>query len=318
MVHKPLFEQATKSPQRFKSLWPELLPALQSADYTVGNLEGPIAPQTISGGRSSEDPGFRHDGIVYSGTNFSFNYHPYLLDDLLESGFDMVSTANNHSMDRGSTGATKTIAQLIFKKLNFVGSTLADHSISFLRSVKIRDLKVGFIACTEMLNGIPNTNQQILLCNSNEVLKLIDQSKAVNDATIVMPHWGDEYQNRPSGRQRKLAFQWIDAGATLVVGSHPHVLQTVEWRNPQKKDTGLIIYSLGNFVACQRDIPRRTSVIAHVDLEKSASGLARISGFSYTPVARPQGLYSTKLANPKTMPAEHSHAVSQMGSFKCE
>lgn len=314
LVHKVLFEYATSQSERFKILWKELIPTLKAADFAVGNLEGPVAPKLVAGGAEAErDPGFRHDGSVYSGTNFLFNYHPYVIDDLLASGFDLVTTANNHTMDRSSAGVAKTIAQLQAKGLAFVGTTTKDQAIPFLRSVTVKGLRLGFIACAEMLNGFGDPHQLVLACKSPKVLELIRESRARNQATIVLPHWGDEYQNQPNSQQRRWAFSWIDAGATAVVGNHPHVLQTVEWRDPKNRDAGLIIYSLGNFVAAQKDIPRRSSAIAHLDLD--AHG--KIAGFSHTPIARPQGMYATRLATPKGLAEEYAHTFRQLGPYVC-
>lgn len=314
LVHKVLFQYATSQPERFKILWKELIPTMKAADFMVGNLEGPVAPKLQAGGSEVEnDPGFKHDGTVYSGTNFVFNYHPYVIDDLLASGFDMVTTANNHTMDRSSAGVLKTIAQLQAKGLAFVGTTTKDQSISFLRSATVKGVRLGFIACTEMLNGFSDPNKLVLNCKSPKLIELVKESRAKNHATVVLPHWGDEYQGRPNAQQRRWAYSWIDAGATAVVGSHPHVLQTVEWRDSKRTDSGLIIYSLGNFVAAQKDVARRASAIAHLDFDSNG----KLKGFSHTPIARPQGMYATRLATPKSLSEEHAHTFRQLGQFTC-
>ncbi len=313
LVHKVLFQSATTSSERFKILWKDLIPTMRSADYMVGNLEGPVAPKLKVGGiEAAQDPGFKHDGTVYSGTNFLFNYHPYIIDDLLASGFDLVTTANNHTMDRGSAGVLKTIAQLQSKGLAFVGTTTKDQAVPFLRSTVVKGLRVGFIACTEALNGFSDPHKLSLSCRSSQVTELVKASRAANQATIVLPHWGAEYQGMPNAQQRRWAHAWIDAGATAVVGSHPHVLQTVEWRG-KARDTGLIVYSLGNFVAAQKDIARRASAIAHLDFTPDG----RLAGFSHTPIARPQGMLSTRLTSPKTLKAEYEHTFRQLGDFVC-
>jgi poly-gamma-glutamate synthesis protein (capsule biosynthesis protein) len=324
LVHQALFEHAVRSPDRFQSLWKTLIPTFQDADLMVGNLEGAVAPgRTLNG--PAQDPGFRHDGKVYSGTNFLFNYHPYLLDDLAASGFDLLSTANNHSMDRGPVGVDATLAQIQKRQLGSVGTrssqTQQPNDQDYLKKAQVKNIHFGFIACAENLNGFSDKKDQVLSCGSPRLLKLISQSQAAGLFTIVLPHWGFEYQPLPSSIQRRWAKAWVSAGADVIVGNHPHVLQTIEWFKRDDGHSAVVIYSLGNFIAGQRDIRRRASAVLHLDIKakekKSYEQGGKLSSLSYTPVLRPNGSYGTRLARPDQDREEMKIIREQLGSERC-
>lgn len=315
LVHKALYENVIRHPQRFRALWQDQIAHFQAADFMVGNLEGPVAPGVIRGGKAVPDVGFIYDDRVYSGTNFVFNYHPHLLTDLRSSGFDFVSMANNHTMDRGPLGVDRTIEQLERAGLQYAGvrpqgSTQPTSQIAFVKGAKL-----GLVSCTESTNGIRDPRRQVTLCKSAEVIQMIRELKGRTDAVIVFPHWGDEYKLQPHSRQRQMARTWVEAGATLILGNHPHVLQTVEWMANDKGSSALVVYSLGNFVAAQGAFEKRMSAIAHVDFGFSAQGLV-IEQFSYTPTQRPRG----SIAHIRTSSSD-SQALSfvrrQLGPARC-
>ena len=106
----------------------------------------------------------------------------------------------------------------------------------------------------------------------------------------------------------------MDAGAIAVVGNHPHVLQTTEWFRKSDGRQGLVIYSLGNFVACQKDFENRVTAVAHLDFVKTSRGLS-IEQFSYTPVVRPNGSMSLALVSSES--AEAAHVRNQLGPAVC-
>lgn len=314
LVHKALFEAAISHSSRFQALWSDLIPTLKKADLTVGNLEGPVAPGVVAGGRLVSDVGFVYDDYVYSGTNFVFNYHPQLLTDLSRSGFDFLTTANNHSMDRHWRGADKTIDELERARLAFVGSRRSGSNEARGRIVRVGGFQVGMISCTESLNGMPDPYDQVLSCRNSEVRSLIKSMRSSTDAVFVFPHWGTEYKTRPNERQITLARQWIKDGALVVIGNHPHVLQTTEWVQRSDGRQALIIYSLGNFVAAQAAMEKRVSAVAHVDLARSGNG-AEVSQFSYTPFMRPPQQLGLKRISSNS--EEGRYVTRQLGSPRC-
>lgn len=290
LIHKALYEAVVQGSKKFSQLWQKTNPLIQKADYSVANLEGPAAMGIDPQGRDHGDIGFVYDGDVYSGTNFLFNYHPRIMRDLVDSGYDLLTLANNHALDRGSIGVDKTINAARALALSTVGTRLSnERNAEFFSIVKIKDIKVAFIGCTEMTNGHVDKKDQMLACYQGQrllgIIKDLASSTEV-DAVIVLPHWGQEYQPLPDENQTTQARRYIEAGALAVVGSHPHVLEPWEKYTAKDGHEGLIIYSLGNFVAGQSSIPRQTGTVAYLGLSKQGNQKAQIFGVAYTPTYR--------------------------------
>lgn len=291
LVHKALYESVMRSPdKKFSRLWTAALPYFESADYSYGNLEGPTALGINNQRVDKGDIGFVYDGMVYSGTGFSFNYHPNIIDDIKASGFDIVSTSNNHTKDRGIIGVDKTIDAMNLKGFNFVGTRKKGDTnpASFYRITEIKNFRVGWVSCTEHLNGNDDKAHQVLYCveESSQIVALIQELKNTQkvDVVIVTPHWGEEYQPQPTATQKKQARLFLDAGADVIMGSHPHVLQPVEqYRTTDGRET-FIAYSLGNFVSGQARLERKASAIIFLEFEKNQNG-TRISNYTYQPTS---------------------------------
>jgi poly-gamma-glutamate synthesis protein (capsule biosynthesis protein) len=228
---------------------------------------------------------------VYSGTNFQFNYHPRILSDLKNSGYDLLTTANNHALDRDSLGIDKTVTAAQNISLPTVGTRLSDNKEGvFYKIATINNIRVAFLGCTEMLNDNIDNYEQVLTCykNPSRILGIInDVSKHSDvDALIVLPHWGIEYSHTPESIQKEFARKYIDAGATAVIGSHPHVLQPWEKYISEDGRESLILYSLGNFVAGQAGLDKQTGAVAYLGLSKKGNQKAQIFGVGYTPTYR--------------------------------
>jgi poly-gamma-glutamate synthesis protein (capsule biosynthesis protein) len=104
------------------------------------------------------------------------------------------------------------------------------------------------------------------------------------DAVIATPHWGKEYAHEPQDKQRKLARQLVDAGATAVLGAHPHVLQPMEKLTAKDGREAFVIYSLGNFAHHQRSLDRRSSAILYLALRQREGGEVAVAGVGYVPI----------------------------------
>lgn len=303
LPHTPLQKQAYGSRDGFKSLWTKIIPQLQAADITYGNLEGPAAEGVTRGGRAAADPGLVYDGKVYTGTDFVFNYHPRIIRDLLDSGFDIVSNANNHAMDRGLLGMDRTIEALDREGLQHVGSRKSDDRSSEWYTVTRKNgFSVAWIACTEHLNGMPDKMGQVLRCGdvnsmTSEIQRLFQdrgQDRGI-DAIIVTPHWGEEYKLQPESSQVKLAKRWLEAGATAVIGSHPHVLEPMQKYVTKDGRETLIAYSMGNFVSGQGSTTKKLTALLYLGLTKRNGERAWINGVSYHPLWMDRGPHSVNL-----------------------
>jgi hypothetical protein len=288
LLHGPLQQQAVASAQRFRSLWTGVADLLAAADVTYANLEGPVAQGVSAAGASVRDPGFRFDEVVYSSYP-QFNYHPYLIDDLLASGVDVVSTANNHSLDRRSLGVDRTLDALEAAGLPYTGTRRkGDDESPWYAVTKQKGFTLAWLACTYATNGIPDPNDQVLDCFADPAaLEAMVRELAARpgvDAVIVTPHWGVEYQANPEWDQSRLAHRLLDAGATAVIGSHPHVTQPWEKHLTSDGRETFAIYSLGNFVSGQTSLARKSTLMLYLGLTRGADGRTFVAGARYLPL----------------------------------
>jgi len=288
LLHTPLQRQSIREADGFVSLWRDVLPYLSAADLAYGNLEGVIAPKmTVSGVTVSTD-GLPGDEYIYTGYP-RFNYPPDVAAALARSGFNVLSTANNHGMDRGPGGVDLTIEHLEAHGLHAIGTRHSRHSDApGFTLTRAGPYTVGWIACTYGLNGLPDPAGQVELCFAHEdailarIRDLLEGGRA--DAVIVTPHWGAEYSTDVTVRQRAFAHRAIAAGASLVVGNHPHVLQPWEQHLREDGSSGLVAYSLGNFVSNQKSLATRTTALLLVRLGRDEAGRIGPLAAGYVPL----------------------------------
>jgi poly-gamma-glutamate synthesis protein (capsule biosynthesis protein) len=293
LLHGALQRQAIdlRDDGRFTTLWAPVADLLAQADTTYANLEGPTARGVNRGGHDVPDPGLAWDDIVYSSYP-QFNYHGSLEDDLLASGVDVVSTANNHAMDRRALGADRTIERLEESGLRYTGTRHRDDlDAPWYTITEAAGFKLAWLACSYSTNGLPDDSHQVLGCWSDDdaIVDLIGELRGTAgiDAVIVTPHWGVEYTANPTDEQRELAHRFLDAGATFVLGSHPHVLEPWErYQTADGRDT-FVIYSLGNFVSGQAQLARRSTILLYLGLTRTDAGVVP-SGVRYLPLVMNQ------------------------------
>lgn len=279
LIFQPAIQRQVDAGRPYGSLWHRLLPLLRGADIAYGNLEGPVA-------RTPQED--RRRLAAWARFRLNFSYTPALLDDLAGSGFRVLSTANNHALDRGPAGAERTIDALRARDIAFTGTRRRDSEKEAWSMVTaVGGLRIGWLACTYGTNGLPDRHGQVLHCyrQRREVLAELRRLAGRHDidAVIFTPHWGLENSTLVDPDQEALAAAAIDAGATAVLGAHPHVLQRWEKRARAHGGEALIIYSLGNFVSDQPALEQRTGMVALIELVQPASGgKARIAAARYT------------------------------------
>ena len=282
LFHRPLEQEALTPTGRYRDFWKPVASLLANADLTYANFEGTAADGVTTGLDIVKDPGRTWNNRVYTAppNELSYNYHPSLIDDLIDSGFDVVSTANNHALDRGGIGIDRTVANFEQRGLAFTGTRprdLEDRPFSIV--TKVKGLNVAWLACTFDTNGFPDRHGQVLHCftQRDQVLGEIRRLAANPeiDAVMLTPHWGIEGSPTPEKRQRDLAQEAIEAGATAIVGTHPHVQGPWEKLTAKDGREGLVIYSTGNFISNQRHTEQRMGEIALIELTKE-SGAAKM------------------------------------------
>jgi poly-gamma-glutamate synthesis protein (capsule biosynthesis protein) len=182
---------------------------------------------------------------------YSFRADPHVLDGLKEAGFRIVSEANNHAYDWGPAALVDTLKRLSAAGIRPVGAGRNDLEAHYPVFVNLGGLRTAFLAYVdidpkEAMAGVDRPG--VAWLEAERVVADIRFARPMVDLVIVCPHWGNEYAKGPTREQVRLAREMIDAGADLIVGSHPHVVQPLE-----KYRGGWIAYSLGNFVFDQKD-----------------------------------------------------------------
>lgn len=287
LMHGPVQAQA-RDAGSFSRLWETLLPVFNQAEVMYANLETPLAAGLTARQRLVRDPG-GFDNHVYTGYPL-FNTSPRLAYDLVQSGFDVVSTANNHSLDRGSRGADMTLDALEDAGLAYTGTRRSNEpTAAWFTYVHQRGWNLAFLACTFSTNGIRDRHDQVLDCfkDTEELLGLVrslSRTRGV-DAVIVTPHWGwTEYVSEPDRQNVELGRSLIEAGATAVIGTHPHVVQPWEKYTSSDGREGLIVYSTGNFISNQSAWAKRLGLSVFLGLSKDRQGRVWINGVRYHPL----------------------------------
>lgn len=206
----------------------KIAPLLAGSDITFVNLETPFSDQG-----------------PYHQTGLIFHAAPEMIGGLLLAGVDIASTANNHARDCGTHGVTFTVRWLRANGIAPVGSG-ESASITHDGVIIARNgVRFGFLGYTfDQSNGNwRDMDDRVAVADIATMQHDVRSLRERADVVIVSMHHGIEYMPKPSEKQIEFAHAAIDAGATLVIGHHPHVVEPQEWYHG-----GLIVYSLGNFV----------------------------------------------------------------------
>jgi poly-gamma-glutamate synthesis protein (capsule biosynthesis protein) len=204
---------------------------------------------------------------------FLFRADPALAATLRASGFDVASLANNHTMDFGRDAFVDTIDAVRKSGMTAVGGGKDRADALRVQVVRENGLRIGFVAYTDIPSGgVVRLGDRPTVAGANldEVAGQIRKAKSRCDVLVVSFHWGVEYMTRPTERQKRLAHLCIDSGADLILGHHPHVLQTTEVYKGKP-----VVYSMGAFV-WDPILPRTDrSAIYLFDLSNSSARLTR-------------------------------------------
>lgn len=282
LMHQP-FQVKAERQKTFQKIWQQWLPYMKGVDQMYGNLETPTAPGMTRGGGTAPDPGNKFDNHVHTSYP-EFNVHEGLLNDLMQSGIDVVSTANNHALDRGPRGVEATIGELEKYGLPYTGTRKkTETEKDWAVILDSKGVKVAWLACTLILNSADKTNQ-VLHCQRDwEIVKVAIQTlKKRADAVIITPHWGNEGETRQSQQQTKFAHAFLDAGATAVIGAHPHVIQPMEYYKTKDGREGFVMYSLGNFTTFNPAVIQKSTLFLNLGLTKTDYGTV-VNGAKYIP-----------------------------------
>lgn len=270
---------------------------ISGADIAMADLE------TTLGGKEKEYTGYP-----------MFNSPDEIADALRDAGFDIIVTSNNHSLDRGTEGALRTIRVLREKGLVPIGTYESEEARNQIAVENVNGINMAFLSYTYGTNGIPIPKGKEYLVNlidKDLIAGDLQKARQMADVVIVYLHFGEEYQRTPSSAQRELAHFVVENGADVVVASHPHVTQPSQWvtdtEQPSPTESGsadsdnngnptfpgtaqtgrqvefeepaerkYIIYSMGNFISAQRFPHTEEGLMIKITFEKDA-----VSGKTY-------------------------------------
>ena len=272
LLHMPLVRNAeTQNGYNFDSLYKRMKPHIESADLAV------IVQETILGGKE----------LGYSGYPL-FNSPQEVGDSLVGAGFDIVLHATNHTLDQGAKGIENTLEY--WKKhpeMKILGIHESQEDYDAIDYVERNGIKLAVLNYTDSTNGfsLPE-NKKYLLSKVNEEKMKKDLKTAEQNAdfTIVFMHWGTEYRLTADDGQKALAQMMCENGADLIMGSHPHVIEPVEWVEAENGNKTLVFYSLGNYVSRQKEATNLLGLMGGVKICSSKKQGTYIDSASVMPI----------------------------------
>lgn len=254
LIHSAIYEDAKNSDgsYNFKPMLEYIKPISSNYDLAYYNQE------TILGGKD----------LSYSNYPL-FNSPDEVGEAFIDAGFNLVSLATNHTMDKGEKGVIHSVNYWTRQKdVVWDGQRLSGEEREKIRTYECNGIKYAFFSYTTWTNGLETPEGKEYLNNvysAEKAKKDIENVKDKVDIIIVAMHWGTEYSTEVSNDQVTIANYLSSLGVQLIIGSHPHVVAPIEYINNGKT---LVIYSLGNFISDQVGIERLTGLMMEVTINK--------------------------------------------------
>lgn len=260
----------------FTSVFANISKYITKADIAIGNLETTFA---------GKDRG-------YTGYP-TFNSPSALGVALKNIGIDVLSTANNHSLDKGYTGIVSTLDKLDEIGIDHMGTARSEEEQNKVLVKDVNGIKIAFLSYTYGTNGIPvpaGKEYSVNLIDKDLILKQINLAKEQNvDIICASMHWGDEYKQKQNKKQEELADYLFQNGVDIIIGNHAHVVEPMEKRKIALEDGTekevFVVYALGNFISGQTIEHTKSTVILDMNIRKNGeNGKITIDSINYIPV----------------------------------
>ena len=198
---------------------------------------------------------------------------------LVDVGFDVINLANNHIMDKRAAGAKATVSFVQSLPVTELGVYLDQADYEKIRVTEKNGIKIAWVSfCQDSNNPHDNKTSGVIMPRMNDdnsIIKRIKDAAAISDFVIASAHWGLE-QPALTKEQTRLAKVMAEAGANVIIGHHPHVLQSVEWLTTSSGEKTLVAYSLGNFLSSQLDNFNMIGGMLCFDIVMDESGNCRV------------------------------------------
>ena len=258
LIHDTVYEQAaarSSSGYDFTDAYERIAEYITAPDVAILNQETIISTE--------------HNVSSYP----MFNSPVEVGEEMLEIGFDVFNIATNHSLDCGEKGLISAINFWKSKNAITCGAYLNREDMSNIPMHEVNGVKIAYLGFTDSANGLslPADSEVILVRAADESLlqQRIIKAKETADVVIVSAHWGNEYTHEPTDAQRELAEKLAMWGADVIIGTHPHVIQPVEYITNSDGRKTLVAYSLGNFISAQNRGPRMLGGMLNFEIVKN-------------------------------------------------
>ncbi len=233
-------------------------------DAFIGNNTYDFKPmyQYIKPYIEDKDVAFINQETIIGGKEIGLSHYPYfnspedLIEAIADTGFDLVNTASNHSMDKGEVGILNALNFFDeYPELTVAGTNRSYEEQNTLRIIEREGLKIGFMAYTYSINGLSIPDGKYYLVNMMDketTPKEVAEAKKQVDILIVSLHYGTEDSHIVNDYQKEYTKLLNEAGADVIIGTHPHVIQPMEIvTNEESGHQTFVMYSLGNFLSAQ-------------------------------------------------------------------
>ena len=273
LIHNTLIDAGEQGDgsRDYNSFYEEISPYIKSADIAIINQE------TMLGGSS-----FKYAGYP------NFNTPWEVGDAAINAGFDIFTCATNHSMDIGTAGIEKELEYFSkHPEVTHVGTNASEEEYNAITYYEKNGITFALLNYTYGTNGIPvpeNKYYCVNLLKKEKVKTDIATARKNADVVIVLPHWGTENSHDTNEQQKEYNKIFSDLGVDIVIGTHPHVLQPVEWiENEETGKKMLVYYSIGNFISHQVNLNQMVGGMAEITVERKG-GEIQITNAKLAPV----------------------------------
>ena len=269
-------------------------PTLKSGLQEDGSYNYDHLFKNVKKHMENTDISLANQEVILGGTDLGISAYPAfnapqeLGDSLVQSGFNTILHATNHTLDKGEKGVDSALTY--WKEKHPETTVLGIHESQEDRDqiyiFEKKGFKIAILNYTYGVNGnrIPEDRSYIVdLMDKSQMEKDIQKANELADYVIVCPHWGTEYVFEATDEQKEWTEFFLKQGVDLVIGTHPHVIEPVEWVEDGENKM-LVFYSLGNFVSCQDKWYRMLGAMANVKLLKDADGNVTVTEYGVEPL----------------------------------
>lgn len=286
LIHSSLYEQAASRANGegydFAYEYDNVDEYIKAADIAVLNQETLICNDTV---KPSTYP--------------CFNSPKALGDHMIDIGFDVFTMANNHVLDKGTSGLSACLDYWdSHPEAVVLGAYRNSEDKDNIRTLTEQGVTFSFLSYTESLNGLKlPADSELVIGDANDVDAMVEdikKAKEKSDLCVVSLHWGVENSSTISDHQRSTAKKLAEAGADIILGTHPHVLRDIEWIERDDKSRMLCVYSLGNFVSAQSQPRNLIGGVLDLYVDRYDDGEPYITDVSLIPTIQH---YDSRYAN---------------------